>query len=160
MSESPRDFCGTARLFPLPNLVLFPHVVQPLHVFEARYRQMTADALAGDGLIAVVTLKADEDEAADRPAVESVACVGRIIWHEEFPDGRYNLRALTGGGVHAACAAFSNIKVSIGSELEPARIVESGCKYRDGGLAESADSTEQYTACNSSLPDFHELSSF
>ena len=49
-----RDFSGTARLFPLPNLVLFPHVVQGLHVFEPRYRQMTADALAADGLIALV----------------------------------------------------------------------------------------------------------
>ena len=44
------NFAGTARLFPLPNLVLFPHVVQPLHVFEPRYRQLTADALAGDRL--------------------------------------------------------------------------------------------------------------
>ena len=51
------DFAGTARLFPLPNLVLFPHVMQPLHIFEPRYRQMTADALAGDRLIAVVLLK-------------------------------------------------------------------------------------------------------
>ena len=41
------DFRGTARLFPLPNLVLFPHVAQPLHVFEPRYRQMMADALGG-----------------------------------------------------------------------------------------------------------------
>src|SRR4051794_5768632 len=31
-------FSGLARLFPLPNLVLFPHVVQGLHVFEPRYR--------------------------------------------------------------------------------------------------------------------------
>jgi Lon protease-like protein len=93
MSEDAlRDFSGTARLFPLPNLVLFPHVVQGLHIFEPRYRQMTADALAGDGLIALVLLKSDEDEAADRPAIESVACLGRIVWHERFPDGRYNLR--------------------------------------------------------------------
>ena len=48
---------GMARLFPLPNMVLFPHVVQPLHVFEPRYRQMTADALAGDRLIAVTLLQ-------------------------------------------------------------------------------------------------------
>src|SRR3954464_5450973 len=87
-----RDFSGTARLFPLPNLVLFPHVVQGLHVFEPRYRQMTADALAGDGLIALVQLKDGEDETAGRPAIESVACLGRIVWHEELPDGRYNLR--------------------------------------------------------------------
>ena len=93
MSEDAlRDFSGTARLFPLPNLVLFPHVIQGLHIFETRYRQMTADALAGDGFIALVMLKENEDEAAERPAIESVACLGRIVWHEEFPDGRYNLR--------------------------------------------------------------------
>lgn len=81
----PSDFSGIARLFPLPNLVLFPHVVQGLHIFEPRYRQMTADALAGDRRIALVLLREDE-------TLESVACVGEIVWHEELPDGRYNLR--------------------------------------------------------------------
>ena len=46
-------FGGYARLFPLPNLVFFPHVMQPLHIFEPRYRQMTADALDDDKLIAL-----------------------------------------------------------------------------------------------------------
>lgn len=80
------------RLFPLPNLVLFPHVVQGLHVFEPRYRQMTADALAGDRLIALVKLQDVllPDEA--RPPIEEVACVGEIVWHEKLPEGRYNLR--------------------------------------------------------------------
>ena len=31
-------FAGVARLFPLPNLVFFPFVVQGLHIFEPRYR--------------------------------------------------------------------------------------------------------------------------
>jgi len=87
-----RDFSGTARLFPLPNLVLFPHVIQGLHIFEPRYRQMTADALASDRYIAIVMLKSEEDEAAERPAIESVACLGQIVGHEKLPDGRYNLR--------------------------------------------------------------------
>jgi ATP-dependent Lon protease len=26
-------FTGAARLFPLPDLVMFPHVMQPLHIF-------------------------------------------------------------------------------------------------------------------------------
>ena len=42
----PDDFAGQARLFPLPNLVLFPHVMQPLHIFEPRYRELLEDALA------------------------------------------------------------------------------------------------------------------
>ena len=34
-------------LFPLPNVVLFPNVFLPLHIFEPRYRAMTADASSG-----------------------------------------------------------------------------------------------------------------
>ena len=93
-------FAGVVRLFPLPNLVLFPHVDQGLHIFEPRYRQMTADALAGDHLLAMVLLKPDEnwDEGYDgRPPIEGTACLGRITASEQFPDGRYNLtlRGLT-----------------------------------------------------------------
>ena len=33
-------------LFPLPNVVLFPGVFLPLHIFEERYRAMTHDALS------------------------------------------------------------------------------------------------------------------
>src|SRR5207249_2490730 len=86
------NFPGTARLFPLPNLVLFPHVVQPLHVFEDRYRQMTADALAGDRLIAPVLLRPGwEDQYDARPAVHAVACLGRVVAEQLLADGRYNL---------------------------------------------------------------------
>ena len=35
-AEALANFSGTVRLFPLPNLVLFPHVVQGLHIFEPR----------------------------------------------------------------------------------------------------------------------------
>ncbi len=80
------------RLFPLPNLVLFPHVIQGLHIFEPRYRQMTADALAGDRLVALVKLHDSAFPDADRPEIEEVVCVGEIIWHEKLSDGRYNLR--------------------------------------------------------------------
>ena len=87
------NFKGLARLFPLPNLVLFPQVVQGLHIFEPRYRQLMADSLADDKLIALVLLRPGwEEEYDDRPAVESVACLGRVGWHEKLPDGRYNLR--------------------------------------------------------------------
>jgi Lon protease-like protein len=85
-------FGGTARLFPLPNLVLFPRALQPLHVFEPRYRQMTADALAGDRLIAPVLLRPGwEAEYAGGPAVFPVACLGRIVAEQRLPDGRFNL---------------------------------------------------------------------
>lgn len=89
----PPDFDGTVRLFPLPTLVMFPGVVQGLHIFEPRYRQMTADALATDQLIAMVLLKPDWEEQYDAaPPIEPVACVGRIGWSEALADGRFNLR--------------------------------------------------------------------
>jgi Lon protease-like protein len=86
-------FGGLARLFPLPNLVLFPQAIQGLHIFEPRYRQMTADALAGDELIAPVLLQDGEASAfEDRPAIAAIACLARIVQHERLPDGRFNLR--------------------------------------------------------------------
>jgi Lon protease-like protein len=86
------NFHGRTRLFPLPNLVLFPHAVQPLHIFEPRYRQMTADALAGDQLIALVLLQPNWEEDYDsRPGIHSVACLGKIVADQRLEDGRYNL---------------------------------------------------------------------
>ena len=86
------NFNGTARLFPLPNLVLFPYVVQPLHIFEPRYRQMTRDALAGDRLVAMVLLRPGwEADYQGRPPLHPVACLGRILAEERLDDGRYNL---------------------------------------------------------------------
>ena len=88
----PEDFCGRVRLFPLPNLVLFPNVVQPLHIFEPRYCEMLADALAGDRLIAMALLQQGwESEYKQRPALASTVCVGKIISHTPTDDGRHNI---------------------------------------------------------------------
>jgi Lon protease-like protein len=68
------------------------HIVQPLHIFEPRYRAMTRDALAGDRLIALVLLKPGwEQDYEGRPAVYEVACLGRIIQEQRLPDGKFNL---------------------------------------------------------------------
>ncbi len=92
----PSDFDGTCRLFPLPNLVLFPHLAQPLRIFEPRYREMLSDALAGDRLIAIVKLKPNWETSYDkRPAMEVVGCVGRIAAHAQQLKGESNI-LLTG----------------------------------------------------------------
>ncbi len=91
-----RDFSGRCRLFPLPNLVLFPHVILPLHIFEPRYRQMTRDALDGDQLVTMVQIRptaAGTIGAEPVPLVE-VGCVGKIVQHERLPDGRFNILLL------------------------------------------------------------------
>ena len=79
-------------LFPLPNVVLFPNVFLPLHIFEPRYRAMTADALASDRMIGMVLLRPGwERDYEGRPAVYAVGCSGVITHAEQLPDGRYNL---------------------------------------------------------------------
>lgn len=86
------DFSGTVRLFPLPNLVMFPSVVQPLHIFEPRYRQMLADALEDDRLIGMVLLQPGwEEDYHLRPAIHPVGCLGKVFKEERLADGRYNL---------------------------------------------------------------------
>jgi Lon protease-like protein len=78
-------------LFPLPNVVLFPRAVLPLHIFEQRYRMMTADALSGNRQIAMALLRPGwEKNYYARPAIDPVVCVGTIVSHELLPDGNYN----------------------------------------------------------------------
>ena len=86
------DFEGDIRLFPLPNLVLFPHVLQPLHIFEPRYRAMTAESLETDRLIAMVLLRPGWDvDQSDRPDIHPMTCLARIVKDQCLPDGRYIL---------------------------------------------------------------------
>jgi Lon protease-like protein len=79
-------------IFPLPNVVLFPNVFLPLHIFEPRYREMIADALASDRLIGVVLLRPGwERDYEGRPPVYPIGCSGVITHVERLPDGRYNI---------------------------------------------------------------------
>lgn len=79
-------------IFPLPDVTLFPHTVLPLHVFEARYRAMVADALVRDRRLSVVQLRAGwEPHYAGRPVVHAVAGAGEIISCERLATGRYNI---------------------------------------------------------------------
>jgi uncharacterized protein len=79
-------------LFPLPNVVLFPNVFLPLHIFEPRYREMVADAAANDRLIGMVLLRPGwERDYEGRPPIYPIGCSGVMTHVERLPDGRYNL---------------------------------------------------------------------
>jgi uncharacterized protein len=79
-------------LFPLPNVVLFPNVFLPLHIFEPRYREMVADALASDRMIGMVLLRPGWDRDYEgRPPIYSVGCTGLLTHNERLPDGRYHV---------------------------------------------------------------------
>lgn len=82
----------TIPLFPLPNVVLFPNVFLPLHVFEPRYRQMVHQALAADRMIGMVLLKPGYEEQYEQtPPVYDMGCAGSITHVERLPDGRFNI---------------------------------------------------------------------
>lgn len=82
----------TIPLFPLPNVVLFPGMPLPLHVFEPRYRAMVEAARDSHRTIGMVLLRAGwEHDYAGRPAVYPVGCAGRMDQCDLLPDGRFNI---------------------------------------------------------------------
>jgi Lon protease-like protein len=79
-------------LFPLPNVVLFPHMSLPLHIFEPRYRKMVKDALESHRTIGMVLLRPGfEADYEGRPPVFERGCAGKIVGSETLPDGRLNI---------------------------------------------------------------------
>ncbi len=93
VTRLPSDFDGRVRLFPLPDLVVFPHAMQPLHVFEPRYCEMLRESLASDQLIAMATIGATEG-STEPPPLERYVCIGRVISHVANDDQKHNILLL------------------------------------------------------------------
>ena len=72
-------------LFPLPEVVLFPNEVLPLHIFESRYRVMLKSVLETDSLFGVVKWDPNTKSMAN------VGCCAHIIKHQTADDGRSNI---------------------------------------------------------------------
>jgi ATP-dependent Lon protease len=72
-------------LFPLPDVVLFPQEVLPLHIFEPRYRMLLRTALAEDRRFGVIRW----DPQAGRMA--HVGCCAEIIHCQTQDDDRSNI---------------------------------------------------------------------
>ncbi len=85
---------ATMAMFPL-GMVLLPTMVVPVHVFEARYRQMTKDCLDSDREFAVVLIERGSEVGGGDTRTHA-GTVARIIEAQEFPDGRWGLVA---GGI-------------------------------------------------------------
>lgn len=76
-------------IFPLAGAILFPRTQLPLHIFEARYREMIRDVIDGAGRIAMIQPQ-QSDDSHDTPLYE-VGCVGDVVGVEELEDGRFNI---------------------------------------------------------------------
>ncbi len=72
-------------LFPLPEVVLFPQEVLPLHIFESRYRIMLQTVLEADSLFGIVRSNPATKQIAD------VGCCAQIVKHQTSEDGRSNI---------------------------------------------------------------------
>lgn len=79
-------------LFPLSNVVLFPQVKTPLHIFEPRYRQMMREVIAADRRIGMAVVSPEhQSEMSGDPPLLPVGCCGEITEFQKRPDGRYDL---------------------------------------------------------------------
>lgn len=87
-------------VFPLSGVLLLPGGQLPLNIFEPRYRNMTQDALLGDGIIGMVQPVSPEEVPltsegriknldGERLSLYSTGCAGRIISHQKTANGGY-----------------------------------------------------------------------
>ncbi len=77
-----------APVFPLPNAILFPGVLLPLHIFEERYKLMLRSALKRDRRLAVSLLRKN----AQGDWTPSMVCaLGEIMKVEDLDDGEKNI---------------------------------------------------------------------
>jgi uncharacterized protein len=75
-------------LFPL-NVVLFPHMPLPLHIFEPRYRQMLADCLEEGHSFGVVAIREGSETGPATPY--DVGTLAKIVRIDRLDDGRMNV---------------------------------------------------------------------
>lgn len=79
-------------LFPLPNIVFFPHTRLPLHVFEPRYRQMVKDVMEADQRFGIVLLRPGwEADYFGAPKVYELGTLGTVEQAVPLDDGRFNI---------------------------------------------------------------------
>jgi ATP-dependent Lon protease len=75
-------------LFPLPEIVLFPNVPLPLHIFEFRYRIMMSTILQSDCRFGVLMVDPEAGKVA------GVGCCAEVVYHERTPDDRVYVKTV------------------------------------------------------------------
>ena len=69
-------------LFPLPDVVLFPQQLLPLHIFESRYRMLLQSVLESDKRFGILRINPQTGAMAD------VGCCAEVLQHQTTDDGR------------------------------------------------------------------------
>ena len=89
--DIPRDDLTELPLFPL-NLVLFPGMRLPLHIFEERYKDMIGDCLDREAPFGVALIK-EGPEVGGPAEPYAIGTTARIVQVERLAEGRLNLLA-------------------------------------------------------------------
>jgi Lon protease-like protein len=79
-------------LFPL-NLVLFPGMMLPLHIFETRYKAMISYCLDRNAPFGILLTRAGRG-VEDTLSVHAIGTTAQIVEYEKESDGRMNIIAL------------------------------------------------------------------
>ena len=80
-------------LFPLKNVVLFPGMMLPLHIFELRYREMINRCIEEKIPFGVLLIE-EGQEVGDTAKPHMVGTAARITRVERYEDGRMDIVAL------------------------------------------------------------------
>lgn len=126
-------------VFPLPQVVLFPGTLLPLHIFEPRYREMTADALASEQMIATALLKPGFEPLyyTRRAPIHPTINVARIVGHQRLSEGNYNI--LLRGLARARIVAESDERPYRLAQIEPVQTFCSSGETRSDELREELE---------------------
>lgn len=88
----PADFSGVTGLLPIPNLVMFPHVMHPVHVSEPRYQVLLDDVLGDNRLVTLAVLAPGwEADYPEHPTLRPYACLGKVVVSRQLEDGTHDL---------------------------------------------------------------------
>lgn len=79
-------------LFPL-NLVLFPHMSIPLHIFEERYKEMI-NLCVEESLPFGIVLATGINPGTGETKTHKIGCTARISHVERMPDGKMNIEVV------------------------------------------------------------------
>jgi Lon protease-like protein len=138
-------------IFPLPQAVLFPGALLPLHVFEPRYRAMLAYCLETHRAIVVARIPnpADVDDEGE-PRFASVAGLGEIVEHQALADGRSNILLL----------GRSRVRLEERASDAPFRRARATLLTDTGTAVSAADRTALVAAATSFAGELHRHAEF
>lgn len=87
------NFSQPLPVFPLPDAVLLPHALLPIHVFESHFCQLIEDTLQSTRQIAMASYAYEYKQASlfDPSSIRPAVCVGQIVQHVYLPGAQHDV---------------------------------------------------------------------